>query len=536
MPRRPDAPSPLPVPPASALPAHVRVAVVGSGFAGLGTAIRLRQEGVTDFLVFERAEGVGGVWRANTYPGCACDVQSHLYSLSFAREAGWSRSYGPQEEIRRYLEGCVARFDLARHLRFGHEVREVRWLEDDARWRLETSHGVVTADVVVGAMGGLSEPKVPELPGLDRFGGEVFHSAAWNHAYDLRGKRVAVVGTGASAIQFVPHVQPLVGKLVLFQRTPPWVVPRNDRAFGPAERALFRRVPGLARTFRAGLYASRELFALGMMYPELFGGLGERLARAHLRRAVKDPELRRKLTPSYRLGCKRVLLSDDYLPAVAQPNVEVVPHALARAEPGAVVGADGSRHEVDAIVFGTGFQIQDFPFARRVVGRGGASLRDAWAARGTMVAHLGTTVAGFPNLFLLQGPNTGLGHTSVLIMIEAQIEHVVRALRFMAREGAAAIEPRPDAQDAFVRDVDRRMEGTVWTAGGCASWYLDASGRNSTLWPGFTFSFARRVRPFDPAEYLVRQRGRDAMRTSERRPAWSRAYATIARRIDQAMG
>jgi cation diffusion facilitator CzcD-associated flavoprotein CzcO len=479
---------------------HVRVAVVGSGFGGLGTAVRLRQEGIEDFVVFEQADDVGGVWRDNRYPGVACDVQSHLYSFSFAPNPHWTHRFSPGGEIWAYLRRVTDAFGIRPHVRFRHRVREAAWDEPSARWRIETSRGRWTADVLVAAPGAFSAPHVPDIPGLDTFEGPVLHSARWDESLDLAGKRVAVIGTGASAIQIVPAIQPVVQRLVVFQRTPPWIVPRHDRALsGRLDRAL-ARAPLLQRAVRAGIYHFRELLGLPFRHPGL-ARLPAITARRHLRRQVRDPALRARLTPDYTIGCKRILLSDDYYPALTRPNVEVVGGAVA-VRPRSVVAADGSEHATDAIVMGTGFQVTDFPFARQIRGRHGHSLSEAWGA--SPAAHLGTTVAGFPNLFVLQGPNTGLGHTSVVLMIEAQVEHVICALRHMEAHGVAAVEPRPEAQAAFVAEVDRRMAHTVWVAGGCQSWYLDETGRNSTLWPGSVGAFRRRVERFRPEEYHQR--------------------------------
>lgn len=481
---------------------HVRVAIAGSGFGGLGTAIRLKQDGEHDLVIFERAGDVGGVWRDNTYPGCACDVESHLYSFSFARNPDWSHRYSRWSEIHAYLRKTAERFDVLRHVRFGHEVTRASWSEDARHWVIETTKGRWTADVFVAATGALSEPKDPSIPGLERFQGKTFHSARWDHAHDLAGERVAVIGTGASAIQFVPRIQPRVAKLSLFQRTPPWILPRRDRAITELERRLMREHPALSWLVRARIYAARELLG-SMFFDRRLAKVVERLALAYLERNVADPALRAKITPSYTIGCKRVLISDDYLPSLSQPNVEVVTSGIREIRERSIVTADGREHEVDTIIFGTGFKVQEYPFSTRVHGRDGRTIAETWEAAGGMSAHLGTTMAGYPNFFVLQGPNTGLGHTSVIVMIEAQIEHVRGALRFMKRHGYASVEPKPEAQAAFVAEVDRKMQGTVWTAGGCASWYLDARGRNSTLWPGFTFTFMRRVARFDPREYVV---------------------------------
>jgi cation diffusion facilitator CzcD-associated flavoprotein CzcO len=479
---------------------HVQVAIAGTGFAGLGAAIRLKQSGFDDFALFERAGEVGGVWRDNTYPGCACDVESHLYSFSFAPNSEWTRSYAPSAEIRDYLRGCALRFGILPHVRFHHEVRDARWDDELQCWRLETSRGPFTAEVLVAGVGALSDPAIPKLPGIERFEGRTFHSARWDHSFELRDRRVAVIGTGASAIQFVPAIQPSVAKLTLFQRTPPWVLPRGDRAIGEDTRRWMRASRLAQLAMRGQIYARREFFALALLYPEI-ARVVEKLARRHLAARIRDPELRRKLTPDYRIGCKRILLSDDYLPSLTQPNVEVVTDAVREVRAHSIVAADGVERPVDAIIYGTGFQVTDMPISHKVRGRDGRTLAEHW--EGSPKAHLGTTVAGFPNLFLLQGPNTGLGHTSVILMIESQIEHLVNALRFLRKDGAVAVEPRAEAQAAFVEEVDRKMGGSVWTAGGCRSWYLDDTGRNSTLWPGFTFSFRRRVARFAPAEYVA---------------------------------
>jgi len=485
---------------------HLHVAIVGSGFGGLGAAIRLRQEGIDDFLVFERAGDLGGTWRDNSYPGCTCDVPSHLYSFSFAPNPGWSRSFSSQPEIWAYLHQCARRFGILPRLRLGHEVREAAWDDPRQRWRIETSGGTWTADALVAAAGPLSEPSIPALPGLGSFEGAAFHSARWDHDHDLTGRQVAVVGTGASAIQFVPEIQPQVGRLRVFQRTAPWVLPRRDRALSGAERRLFRAVPATQRLARSAIYWAREGFTATFVHPRLMR-LPQRLALRHLRGAVADPELRARLTPDYTLGCKRVLLSNHYLPALTSQNVEVITSGIREVRPYGIVTDDGVEHPADTIIFGTGFHVTDPPFGDQVRGRDGRTLAEVW--KGSPKAHLGVTVAGFPNLFLLLGPNTALGSTSVVLMIEAQVEYVLRALEFMRAAGVATVEPRPEAQQAFLAEVDARMRPTVWSAGGCASWYMDRTGRNSTLWPSFTWAYGRRTRRFDPDLHL----------TAPRRPA-----------------
>jgi len=481
-------------------PMHTHVAIVGSGFSGLGAAIRLKQEGFSDFVLLERADDVGGTWRDNRYPGCACDVASHLYSLSFAPNPDWTDRYSGQAEIWRYLQKCADDFGLRPHLRFGDEVRAAVWDESGRHWRIETSRGPLTASVFVIAAGALSEPVVPDIPGLASFEGRTFHSARWDHTFDLEGGRVAVIGTGASAVQFIPEIQPKVAKLLLFQRTPAWVLPRPEGKIGAWQRRLFRRFPLLQRLARLAIYLPREMGVLLFRHPWLMRR-AQLLARLHLRRAVADPALRARLTPSYTMGCKRVLLSNTYYPALTRPNVEVLTTGVREVRARSIVDGEGVKHSVDAIILGTGFRPTDPPLSATVRGRQGRTLREVWA--GSPEAHLGTTVTGFPNLFLLLGPNTGVGHTSVVYMIEAQIEHLVGALRFMRAQGVDGVEPRSEAQAEYVSSLYRRAAGTVWVAGGCRSWYLDRTGRSSAIWPDFTWRFRRRVARFRPREYVT---------------------------------
>lgn len=484
----------------AALPAHVQVAIVGAGFGGIAAAVRLVQAGVRDVVLLERGDEVGGTWRDNRYPGCACDVQSHLYSLSFAPNPDWSRTYSPQPEIQAYARRVADDFGVRERLHLHTTVLGAAWDGATQRWQLRTSRGALTAAVLVLAQGALSEPAMPDIPGLDDFRGPVFHSARWRDDVALEGRRVAVIGTGASAIQFVPAIQPRVAALDVYQRTPPWVMPRHDRAITAVERAIYRRLPVAQRLVRARIYAWRELLALPFQHPRL-ARLVQHIALAHLRAQVADPALRARLVPDYVIGCKRILLSNDWYPALARPNVQVVNDPIARVRPEGIETRDGTVRPADVLIVGTGFRPTAPPLADAVHGRAGTTLAAAW--QGSPVAHLGTTVHGFPNLFMLMGPNTGLGHSSVLYMLEAQVAHLVGALRHCARHGIAAIEPTRAAQAAWRDDVARRERGTVWTSGGCASWYLDRTGRNSTLWPDFTWRFRRRVAPFDASEYAV---------------------------------
>jgi cation diffusion facilitator CzcD-associated flavoprotein CzcO len=485
------------------------VAVVGTGFSGLGTAIRLRRSGTSDFVVLERGDDVGGTWRDNSYPGCACDVPSHLYSFSFAPNADWTRSFSGQPEIQAYIQRTARETGVLPHIHFGTELLEAAWSEQDRRWAVRTNRGEFTAEVLVIGAGPLSEPTLPDIPGIAEFAGTTFHSATWDHDHSLAGERVAVIGTGASSIQFVPHVQRRAAHLTVFQRTAPWVLPRRDRPIPAWERAVYRHVPGARRALRAGIYALRESWLVGFtMRPQIME-LAEKQALGMLRRQVRDPELQAKLTPNFRLGCKRVLISNDYYPALVQSNVDVETDRIVEITPTGIVtaGADGARTErtVDTIIFGTGFHVTDHPIAGRIRGRDGRTLAEHWGEIGMSALH-GVTVSGFPNLFYLVGPNTGTGNTSIIYMAEAQVEYLLSALSTMDRRGLSVLDPRPEVQDAYNVRLQEQLETTVWNTGGCASWYLDDKGRNTTLWPTFTFRFRRELSVFDVAEYKTERR------------------------------
>lgn len=476
------------------------IAIIGSGFSGLGMAIRLKQAGRQDFVVLERADDVGGTWQANTYPGCACDVPSHLYSFSFAPNPDWSETYSRQPEIWDYLRRCADGFGVREHLRLNCEVHSAAWDEAERRWALQTSDGTVRARVLIAGLGFLAEPCIPDLPGVERFEGALFHSARWDYGFDVAGKRIASIGTGASAIQYVPTIQPEVERLHVFQRTPPWVVPHTARPISRLEHRLYRRLPALQRLVRGGIYTGRELLVLGFVKQPRLMKLVERLVRRSMASQLADRELRERVTPDYTIGCKRILPSSGWYAALAKPNVELVTDGIAEVRARSIVDAAGVEREVDAIVFGTGFRVTDHPAAQQIRGRGGRLLAETW--NGSPRAHLGSTVAGFPNLFFLLGPNTGLGHSSMVYMIEAQVAHVLRALELMRERGAETIEVRPEALERFNASLDRRLAGTVWNTG-CASWYLDETGRNSALWPDWTWRFRRRAARLDPAEYQL---------------------------------
>ncbi|WP_339516785.1 flavin-containing monooxygenase [Pseudomonas sp. RL_15y_Pfl2_60] len=480
---------------------HCAVAIIGSGFSGLGMAMRLQQQGETDFQIFEKDAGVGGTWRVNNYPGCGCDVQSHLYAFSFEPNPNWSRMFAKQPEIQAYLESCWDKYQLQGKTHLNCEICTLAWDEAQEIWQLTDQHGrVFTASCVVSGMGALSQPSIAPINGLDTFKGEVFHSQQWNHAFSLKDKRVAVIGTGASSIQFVPQIQPEVAQLDLYQRTAPWVIPKPDRAISAAERKRFKHFPALQKLWRAAIYSLLESRVVGFaMLPQLMT-LAAKFAKWHLHKQISDPDLRAKVTPDYAMGCKRVLISNDYYPALTQANVELITDGIKEIRHNSIVTMRGEEREVDAIIFGTGFSPND-PIPRNAVfGRDGIDLLDTWP-EGPQ-AYKGTMTAGFPNLFFLMGPNTGLGHNSMVYMIESQIHYVLAALNRLKKYNLQSLEVKREAQDAFNRKLQNKLGTTVWNAGGCTSWYIHPiSGRNCTIWPGFTWRFRLLTRNFDPSAY-----------------------------------
>ena len=484
---------------------HIGVLIIGSGFAGLGAAIKLRKDGRDDFLVIERGSSVGGTWRDNTYPGAACDVPSHLYSYSFELNPNWSRSFSPQPEIQQYLLGIAEKYDINRSCLFNTEVSLAQWDESAQQWLVDTDNGNFAADVLVGAVGALCEPQLPDIPGIEDFEGEIFHSARWNHDADLTGKRVAIIGTGASAIQIGPTIAKHAAHLDVYQRTAPWVMPRRDRAYSGLESLAYKHVPFLQRGAREAIYWGRELFVLGFAYQPKILQVAQRAAQANINKAIKDPELRKAATPDFQIGCKRILISNDWYPMLARDNVDLVTDGIAEIRGNSVVSKDGTVREVDAIVVATGFYVTDSPTYDRIIGVGGRSLGDLWRDKGQQ-AYKGSSVHGFPNMFFIVGPNTGLGHSSMVFMIESHINYLSSALKEMDRHGLATVEVREEKQAEYNAKLQDAMKSTIWTTGGCASWYLDAHGNNTTLWPGFTFTFRQMTRRFD----------RDAYRTTAR--------------------
>jgi cation diffusion facilitator CzcD-associated flavoprotein CzcO len=483
--------------------AALRIAIIGSGFSGIGMAIRLKRMGYTSFTIFEAASELGGTWRDNTYPGAACDVPSHLYSFSFEANPTWSRAFSHQQEILDYLKHCARKYQVDTAMKFNARVTAARFDETRLVWLLDiVCNGVrktVEADAVISAVGQFSRPAMPQIDGLDMFDGKIFHSSRWDHDYPLEGKRVAVIGTGASAIQFIPRIQPHVAKLLLFQRTAPWIMPKRDDPVSARMHRLFSRLPFTQRCVRSAIYWQMETRGLGFFVNPKLVNPAMKFARSYLERRVKDPALRAKLTPDYRLGCKRVLLSSDYYPALSQPNVEVSTTPIRTIVHDGIVTADGVHHAVDAIICGTGFQVNDVGTPFDVTGTGGADLSVRWLRDGPE-AYLGTSIADFPNFFMLVGPNTILGHNSMIYMIESQVQYVADCLRELERRDARTMNLRADVQHKFNTEIQRDMQRTVW-ASGCHSWYQTKAGKITAIWPGFTFTFRRRTRRVRSSEY-----------------------------------
>ncbi|MFI1913978.1 flavin-containing monooxygenase [Nocardia sp. NPDC020380] len=493
-----DGPIPLRVAPAT--PEHRQIVILGAGFGGIGLAVKLRAAGFYDLVLLERADRLGGTWQANTYPGCACDVPSQLYSYSFAPNPDWSRTYGRQREILGYLQSVAATHDVERHIRTGTELLDARWDEAAGLWRIETSRGKLTADYFLSAAGIFAEAKYPELPGMETFEGTTFHSLHWDHEHDLRGARVAVIGTGASAVQFIPEIQPEVAALTVFQRSAPWIIPRLDRPTLGLERLLLRRIPLTQRAVRATWYGLIEGFGLVGFVDNRFRHPFELLGRLQLRRQIRDAGLRAKVTPDYMIGCKRAIFSDAYLPALDRDNVDVVTDGIAEVRPHSIRTRSGAEIPVDTIIFGTGFESIPTAF-ERIIGRDGLSIVDLYHKQPR--TYLGATVAGFPNFFCTLGPFGAAGNQSAIYMIESQIAYIVDALTTVRDQGARRVEVRPEAQDAFIEEMRRRSASTVWLTGGCRSYYTTPAGGNAGLYPGWSFEYRRRTSRFDTNSYEV---------------------------------
>lgn len=475
--------------------------IIGTGFSGIAMAVKLKESGINDFAVLEKANSAGGAWRDNHYPGCACDVQSHLYSYSFSPNPNWSRQYAPQQEIKDYIENTARTHGLEPHILYNHSIKSAVYDEESSRWFVTCVNGLeFSCKVLISGVGGLHIPSIPKVKGLETFAGEAFHSADWNHDYDFKGKKVAVIGTGASAIQFVPRLANLVDQLTVFQRTAPWVLPKFDREITHVERELFNRYPLLQRALRAAIYMQLESRSFAFIYqPKLLEAL-EPYFIMHLKRQVKDPVLRAKVTPSFNLGCKRVLISNEYYPALTKSNVDVVTNDIREVTENSIIDARGKEHVVDAIVYGTGFKAGDSYSHIDIRGKSGRSLNDAWGSGAE--TFNGVNVAGFPNFYMLMGPNTGLSHNSFVYMIESQAHYIKDALLKMRKNHWKSVDVKADRQKKFVDRIQGQSNQSVWLSG-CTSWYLDDKGRNWTLWPGFTFKYRWDTRRFNPSNYSI---------------------------------
>lgn len=478
---------------------NTQILIVGTGFAGLGMAIRLKEMGINDFIIIERAKDVGGTWRDNRYPGAACDVPSHLYSFSFEPNADWSRVYPTQPELETYLQNVADKWQLRPHIRFDHTLNQARYNEKNSQWLVNTSGGDFKARFVISGNGGLAEPKLPDIPGVESFAGHHFHSANWDHSYTLPGKRVAVIGTGASAIQFVPEIAGVPAKLSIFQRTPNWIIPRGDRPYSRIEKWIFKHIPITRKILRAKIYCQNESRVLGMVLHPSIMGLFRRSAMKHIQRQVSNPEMRPKLTPNFPIGCKRILVSNDWYPALQKPNVEVVTNGIKEIREHSIVTNDNVEHEVDCIIFGTGFYATDNPIAGMIYGRDGRQLSQVW--KDGEEAYLGASVHGFPNFFFIVGPNVTLGHSSMVYMIETQVQAISRILLATDENNAATVEVKLDVQQSYNEKLQKLLGGSIW-ATGCDSWYKHRTGKITQLWPGFTFTFRRWNRDFKHSDYL----------------------------------
>jgi cation diffusion facilitator CzcD-associated flavoprotein CzcO len=477
------------------------VVIIGAGFGGLGMAIRLKAQGQDDIVIIEKGSDVGGCWRDNTYPGAACDVPSHLYSYSFERHYPWSRRFAPQSEIFAYQQHCARKYDVYRHMRFNTEVAKASFDEAQGVWVITlTNDETIFARVLITATGQLNQPAYPKMPGIDVFQGAHFHSARWDHSVDLKGKTVAVIGTGASAIQFVPEVAQVAGKVMLFQRSAAHVLAKPDRAYTEREHRMLKKFPITQTLDRLKIYIANEARVLGFTSLQKAMALFEWQFKQQLKKFIKDPELREKLTPDYPIGCKRILMSNDYYPALAQDHVEVINQGISEVTATGVVDSEGKHHDVDVIIYGTGFQATDFLTPMTITGRDGIALNDAW--KGGAEAYLGISVNGFPNLFMLYGPNTNLGHNSIIYMLESQIHYVQQCIAAIDSQKLRSLEVRSLVQTNFNDRVQSKISDTVWNKG-CHSWYKTESGKNTNNWPGFTFNYRRQTDKLDLNDYDI---------------------------------
>lgn len=485
----------------AAEPVHIYdTFIVGAGISGIAAAIRLDKVGYTNYKVIEKANTVGGVWRENTYPGCGCDVPSSLYSYSFAPSIKWSHLFARQPEILNYLEEVSEKFDVKSRIEFNNELTNAAWDEARKLWVLDTTNGQYLSKTVVFATGPITEAQIPHLDGLETFTGEMFHSAKWNHNYDLTGKRIAVIGTGASAIQFVPQIQPLAKELYVFQRTAPWVVPKPDTNLNDFSKSMIAKYPVIQQSWRKAVAQSLNLINFGLRNPMVLkpvGGLFKQVLKAQ----VKDPELLKNVTPNFTIGCKRLLFANNYYPALQADNTQLIPHGLTKVEGNTVIAANGERHEVDVIIWGTGFEVSHPPIGKRVKNEHGQVLADLWKDS-SPEAYLGTTLQNVPNAFLMLGPNV-LVYDSFIGLAEAQVDYIVDGLLKLKDKGISKLSIKPEVIKAYNDKVQKHLKTTVFNAGGCKSYYLDQNGRNFAAWPWSLKTLKGRLKTLNLADYQV---------------------------------
>lgn len=484
----------------STLPNTIETLIIGGGLGGIAMGIQLQQQGRNDFLIVEKSNELGGTWHDNTYPGCACDVQSHLYSYSFTNKSDWKKRYGSWDEIQEYILDTVKQYDIRKHCRFGLEVNSAVFDQKTGQWTVGTADGQsVKARFVVLASGPLHHPAIPDIKGLDSFKGKVFHSARWDHSYDLKDKRVASIGTGGSAIQYAPEIADTVAQLDIYQRTPAWVIPRDEREYSSFTKGVFKRFPALRKLYRARLYLTNEIRVWPMFNP-VIAKIGNALAKLHINYYIKDSELRKKLTPDYTIGCKRVLISNKWYPMFNKKNVNLITDGIVEIKENSVVDAAGNEREVDAIILGTGFLVDPRSYMQnfKVLGLPGHDILDDW--KDGAEAYLGNTVHGYPNLFQLVGPNSGLGHNSIIFMIESQVHYILKCMQELEWRDMSYLNVKKEAQAEFNQELQERLKGTVWQSG-CSSWYQQMGGKNFVLWPASTLAFWRRNREINCYHY-----------------------------------
>lgn len=468
--------------------------IIGTGFSGLCVAKNLIDRGITDFILLERSDDIGGTWRDNDYPGAACDIPSHLYSYSFFQNPDWHYKFPRQPELFAYTKAMAKHFDLEKYVKLNHEVTFARFDEEHNLWHVSTPQGEFSCHKLVSCVGPLSDGKLPDIDGVDTFKGHAFHSSKWDHSYDLTGKKVAVIGTGASAIQFVPEIVKTVDELHVYQRTPPWIIPRGDRKITKLEKWLYKNVRWYQKLIRKIIYWEHEVRVVGIIINPALMKIFQKLAKRHLNKQVSDQALKDRITPDYTIGCKRILISNDWYPALQKPNCDLIDVGIQRITEDSLIDNNGVERKVDAIIYNTGFFATNNPAWENFVGKDNLTLAKRWEEGEE--AYLSTTVSGFPNFFIMNGPNMTLGHSSMIYMIESQTRHVVNCLEAMKNKQLKRFEVKEDVLNAYNKDIQKKLEGTIWSTG-CQSWYKNANGKITALWPSYTFSFRRLTAQFN---------------------------------------